>query len=109
MFVLSSDYEGISNSLLEALSIGLPSISTDCPCGGSRYLIQNGVNGFLVPVGDAEKMAEAMRQIADDPVLAVEMGLKARETRNTHATSVILRQYYDFISQNTKKSRGKKK
>lgn len=102
MFVLSSDYEGISNSLLEALSMGLPCISTDCPCGGSRSLIENGVNGLLVPVGDVEKMAEAMAQIADDPAFAVNMGNKARETREAHATAVILRQYYDFIAKNAK-------
>ena len=36
MYVLSSDYEGISNSMLEALALGIPVIATDCPCGGSR-------------------------------------------------------------------------
>ena len=42
MFVLSSDYEGVSNALLECLAMGLPCISTDCPCGGSRMLIKDG-------------------------------------------------------------------
>ena len=48
MFVLSSDYEGISNSMLEAIALGVPVVATDCPIGGSKAYIEDGVNGFLV-------------------------------------------------------------
>ena len=58
LFVLSSDFEGMPNALIEAMSLGIPSISTDCPCGGPRMLIQDGINGYLVPVGNADLLAE---------------------------------------------------
>ena len=58
LFVLSSDFEGMPNALIEAMSLGIPSISTDCPCGGPSMLIKDGVNGYLVPVGDANFLAE---------------------------------------------------
>ena len=82
MFILSSNYEGISNSMLEALGVGVPVIATDCPVGGSRMYIENGVNGLLVPVNDTGALTEAMRKIADDPVLAERLsgnGIKIRE------------------------------
>ena len=77
MYVLSSDYEGISNSLLEAMAIGLPVIATDCPCGGCRLCIENEKNGLLVPVGDDKAMAEAMGRIAAEPKKADSMGKTA--------------------------------
>ncbi|MBD5487902.1 MAG: glycosyltransferase family 4 protein [Lachnospiraceae bacterium] len=70
MFVLSSDYEGISNSMIEALAMGVPVISTDCPVGGSRMYIENGVSGLLTPVGDWKALAEAMLKIAGDNAFA---------------------------------------
>jgi GalNAc-alpha-(1->4)-GalNAc-alpha-(1->3)-diNAcBac-PP-undecaprenol alpha-1,4-N-acetyl-D-galactosaminyltransferase len=65
MFVLPSNYEGLSNSMLEAMAIGLPCICTDCPCGGARMVIEDGVNGYLVPVGDDKALLERM-ELADD-------------------------------------------
>lgn len=63
MYILSSDYEGMPNSLAEAMALGIPCISTDSPCGGSRELIEDGINGFLVPVGDSETLSEKMTQL----------------------------------------------
>lgn len=62
LFLLSSNYEGISNSMLEALAIGLPCVCTDCPVGGAAMFVEDGVNGYLAPVGDAERFAELMEK-----------------------------------------------
>lgn len=64
-FVLSSDYEGLSNSMLEALAVGIPCICTDCPPGGAREYIEDGVNGVLTPVGDIVSMSEKMEALAN--------------------------------------------
>ncbi len=65
MFILSSDYEGMPNSLAEAMALGIPSISTDCPTGGSRELIQDGVNGYLVPVNDSIALSNKMVELSN--------------------------------------------
>lgn len=80
MFVLPSDYEGISNSMIEALAMGVPVISTDCPVGGSRMYIEDGVSGLLTPVGDRKALTEAMLKIAGNHEFADELsanGVKA--------------------------------
>ncbi len=64
MFVLTSDYEGVPNALLEAEAIGLPCISTDCSPGGARMIIENDHNGFIVPRGDYMQLAEKMTELA---------------------------------------------
>lgn len=55
VFILPSNYEGISNSMLEALAVGIPAICTDCPAGGARQMINNN-NGILIPVGDTDAL-----------------------------------------------------
>lgn len=64
-FILSSDYEGMPNALIEAMCMGMPVISTDCPSGGPRELIQNGINGFLVAVNSEKNLLEAMLEVAN--------------------------------------------
>lgn len=64
-FVLSSDFEGIPNALIESMSIGVPSVSTDCSPGGAALLIKNGENGYIVPRGDAAALAEKLSVVVD--------------------------------------------
>lgn len=89
MYVLSSDYEGISNSMLEAMALGVPVIATDCPVGGSRMYIRDGANGLLVPTGDASAMAEAMDRIAGNPAFADQLGAEAQKLREELAVEKI--------------------
>lgn len=97
LYVLSSDYEGMSNSLMEAMGMGLPVISTDCPIGGSRMCIENGVNGFLVPLNDAEEMAQTMRIILENKSLSLRISQQASFVKNKFSVENICKQWLDVI------------
>ena len=75
MFVSSSDMEGLSNSMLEALALGIPTICTDCAGGGARMIIKNEQNGLLVPKRDARALADAMARMADDAAFAAHLAV----------------------------------
>lgn len=77
LFVLSSDYEGIPNALIEAMAIGLPCVSTDCSPGGARELIEDGVNGLITPCGDANKLSDAMRMMLSNKAYVKACGIEA--------------------------------
>lgn len=68
-FLSSSDYEGVSNSMIEAMAIGLPCICTDCPIGGARMFINHNENGFLVEVNNSDDMANYMKKIIENSYL----------------------------------------
>ena len=70
MYISSSNYEGISNSMLEALSMGIPTICTDCPVGGAAMVIKDHENGILIPVGDLNGLILAMKELIADKELA---------------------------------------
>ena len=77
IFTLTSNTEGMPNSIMEAMALVIPVISTDCPCGGPATLIEDGVNGLLVPVGDAFALSDAFRKILSDVEFAEKLGENA--------------------------------
>lgn len=94
LFVLSSDYEGLSNALLEAMMIGLPCISTNC--AGSDEYITNNKNGMLVPVGDIDALSSSMMELLCCEKKRLELGKHAKEVADRVSTSVAL-ELWDII------------
>lgn len=97
MFVLSSDYEGLPNALMEAMSLGIPCISTDCPCGGSRELIKQGVSGILTPVGDVDALAEEMLELIQNEKEAQTLSKEAVKIKVDLQPNVIAQKWLNFI------------
>ncbi len=69
VFVLSSAWEGFGNVVAEAMALGLPIVSTDCR-SGPREILRDGEYGYLTPVGDAERMANAIGVALDSAVIS---------------------------------------
>ena len=82
-FVLPTLADSMPRAVIEAMAAGLPAITTDC--SGYQDLIEDGVNGFIVPAGDAGAIAARLRLLSQDPGLRLRMGRAARATaeRNT--------------------------
>ncbi len=77
VYAFSSDWEGLPNSLLEAMAMGMPVVATDCPCGGPRTVIREGENGLLVPIKDPDALADGLCRLIEDKELAKKMGKEA--------------------------------
>jgi len=99
MFVSSSDREGISNSMLEALAIGLPTICTDCPGGGARSVINDHVNGLIVPVRDKEKLYRAMKELIEDKALSEKLSLNSTSVKSDYSVNCIGKQWSSVIDE----------
>lgn len=97
MFVSSSNYEGLSNSMLEAMSIGLPCICTDCLGGGTREVMVDHENGLIVPMNDPEAMYRAMKEFVDNPELAEKCSRNAAKIRDKLSVEKIAQQWLDVI------------
>ncbi|MBQ9375977.1 MAG: glycosyltransferase, partial [Ruminococcus sp.] len=97
MYVNSSDYEGISNAMLEALAIGMPSVCTDCPIGGAKATINDGENGLLVPINDVDALYKAMKQICDDKVLASKLSENAAKLRYELSLDKIAKRWEELV------------
>lgn len=91
-FVLSSNHEGLPTVLIEALSFGLPVVSTDCPSGPAEIL-ENGRWGKLVPVGDAEALARAMDEALSAPVDHEALKCRAAD----FSPEIAARKYLDLL------------
>lgn len=98
LFILSSDYEGMPNTLMEAMALGVPCISTDCKPGGARALIDDGINGWIVPRNDHVALAEKIRFVLEKCDNVEFIAQKASEIRMTHSIKDIYDKWNDTIS-----------
>ena len=97
IFVMSSVYEGMPNALLEAMVVGLPVISTDCPPGGPASVIEDGVNGRLVPMREIEPLAEAMKELINDKEKRKMFGQNAMKVRELVETDTVCIQWKEYM------------
>ena len=97
LYVMSSDYEGISNGMLEALGLGLPVIATDCPIGGARMFIRNNKNGILVPVRDEVEMTKSILRVIENQDFAEMIGNAAIDIRGQLSLEAIAKLWSEVI------------
>ena len=97
MYILTSDFEGIPNSLIEAMSLGLPCISTDCRPGGAKLLLDDGINGFIVPQGDSDAIAEKMKWFMCHPESADKMGFEASKVKEIFSEEIIINEWERYL------------
>ena len=95
IFVMTSDYEGLSNSLIEAQMMGFPCISTDYP--GADELIKNRVNGIIVKRNDAFELANAIQELIENPELRSSLQDNALENAKNYTFDVVLKQWDNVI------------
>lgn len=97
LFVMTSDYEGMPNALMEAMATGIPVISSDCRTG-PKTLIQDGLNGLLFKTGDLNDLIENVKKMLDNPQYAEEMGRRARDfMRNCFTSDHTVAAFDDMI------------
>lgn len=99
VFVLSSDYEGMPNALMEAMAVGLPVIATDCPCGGPRTLITGAEEGILVQAGNVKQLEAALRQVLSDNTLSERLAKGAAKRAQAFRPELVLKQWECYLSE----------
>ena len=96
LFVLPSLYEGMPNTLMEAMSLGIPVISSDCPCGGPRELIEENKNGYLFKNNDLNDLVNKMKMVLSSEY-PKEMCEEAKNILHTHNQDIIFKKWREFI------------
>lgn len=99
IYVMSSDFEGMPNSLMEALAIGIPCVSTDCRCGGPRELIGNNEIGLLAKVKDKNDLSNKMALLLENNELANNYSKLSIEKMKEYSIKKISNQWLDFIDE----------
>ena len=96
IFAMTTKVEGYPNALLEAMAIGLPVVSTDCDFGPSE-IIDDGKNGFIVPLDDTEAFAEKLKILMQNEGLRQKMGQNALKIGEKHSITKIMTDWDNLI------------
>ena len=98
VMLLTSDYEGFPNVIIEGYACGLPVIATDCPTG-PREIIKDGVTGYVVPCGDAKAIAKKMQRLIDSSEIRYKMKKNVLEEVKKYAPAHIAGMYKKIIDE----------
>lgn len=94
---LTSDYEGLPNSIIEALALGLDVVATDCSPGGAKMLIEDCINGYIVKRGDYLALADRICELLRKPDLADRVSLEARKISEKYSEENISKQWLRYV------------
>lgn len=95
IFINTTNIDNMPVSIIEAMALGLPIVSTNA--GGLPYLIENGVDGLLIPVKEERKMTEAIISLLKNPEKAVELSINAREKAEKFDESWVKTQWVKLL------------
>jgi glycosyltransferase involved in cell wall biosynthesis len=108
LYVMSSRKEGFPMVLLEAMSVGLPVVSYDCPTG-PRDIIREGVDGYVVPDGDGDALAAALARLMDDPEARKRFGAAAVEGAARYDIATIAGRWEELLAEAEAGKQGRPK
>lgn len=97
IFVMTSLFEGMPNALLEAMTVGVPVISTNCPCGVPAELIKNHENGIIVPINDVETLAEELEKLINEKDLRIKLATNAKAIGKMVETESVYAQWKEYM------------
>jgi len=103
IFILCSRFEGMPNALIEAMSFGMPCISTDCGGGGAKALINNNKNGLVVPNFNIKELELAIQKMISNKEFRIECGMEARKITEKLEINQIVDEWIYFFKKVVKK------
>ncbi|MTH08407.1 glycosyltransferase [Turicibacter sanguinis] len=99
MYILTSDYEGMPNALMEAMALGLPCIATNVPSGGTNFLIDNEVNGIITPVGNSDLLLKNMIKLVENKNLSQKLSYESRKINSKFSLDNTCKLWSCYISE----------